>query len=398
MINTAAPMAPVPIITAGLAPLMAICQSIRAPSFSGEASEWIDFTQSWNRHISLLQENVGGFLSDSMKCEVLLNCLDSDNRSIVQSKYDSGVKFDAIWLELDKRYSKDSLEYHRALWRQLELAVEGLNEDSLRKFKTEWDKRRARVEDATEDEERDLLLRRVGPIWAKRILVEEEKRTRNQFGVKISKFGLFTQADFANFVTRIIGDAPQRIIEDQGWYKVVVTTEEAEKRLLNLKGKKVSGGFELKVFRSSPKMTPAEIFSWLTRDVRLQDTMVSLEYHPRGVFRKNSPVREISSSLIPQISEKKGESQPQKASTKPIEKKEENVKWTDQQKGEQATSSPKPPAKETKTQNNQGGKGNKGKGSWKGGGNNWWGANAPNQFPPPAQQYYPSHPPPSTIL
>ena len=200
------------------------------------------------------------------------------------------------------------MEYYRAHWRKLELQVEGLNEDALRKFRTEWDKRRERVEDATEEEEYDLLLRRVGPVWAKRILVEEEKRTRGKFGVKINKVGQFSLRDFSAFLTRILGEAPLSITEDHGWFKVSLASEEQEKKVLSLRGKKIAGGFDLRVFRSNPRMTATEIFSWMTRDVRIQDNMATLDYHPRGVFKRtNSPVREVQA--MPQKSTEKNDAQ-----------------------------------------------------------------------------------------
>ena len=132
--------------------------------------------------------------------------MDSDNQAIIRSKMAQDHDFNEVWAELESRYVKDNLEHHRAHWRQLVLPLEGLNEDVVRKFRTEWEKRRSRVEDATEEEEHDLLLRRMGPMWANKILTEEEKRNSDKAAVKVYRFGDYTLPDLEDFVTRIAGE------------------------------------------------------------------------------------------------------------------------------------------------------------------------------------------------
>ena len=186
--------------------------------------------------------------------------------------------------------------------------------------------------------------------------------------MKINKVGQFSLRDFSAFLTRILGEAPLSITEDHGWFKVSLASEEQEKKVISLRGKKIAGGFDLRVFRSNPRMTATEIFSWMTRDVRIQDNMATLDYHPRGVFKRtNSPVREVQA--MPQKSTEKNDAQ-KNPSTPPKSPVTEAKKVEWQDKKETKPGSPK-------GGNTKPGKGNdkgKGKGYGKCGKGNWWGS------------------------
>jgi hypothetical protein len=173
-----------------------------------------------------------------MKIEILKNCLDADNRAILVAKSAQEEGFDQIWSEFEKRYARDSVAHHRAHWQNLVLPLEGVNEDHIRWFKSEWEKRRARVEDASEEEEYNLLLERIGAYNAKRIMGEEAKRGRGKYVLKMARVVDFNQGSIEKLIQRTTGALPISIFEDQGWYTIVLDSEEAESKLLGLKGKK----------------------------------------------------------------------------------------------------------------------------------------------------------------
>ena len=64
-------------------------------------------------------------------------------------------------------------------------------------------------------------------------------------------------------VERITGSPPTSIFEDQGWYTITLGSEEAQTKLLEVKGKKVAGGHAIKILHTQYKMRPSEIFEWL---------------------------------------------------------------------------------------------------------------------------------------
>jgi hypothetical protein len=223
---------------AGLAPMMAIWGNIKSPFFTGEVGAWADFEGEWKRYIRMLEDGVGKIIGADMKLEIFSNCLDPDNRQILQAKRTQGQKFEEIWEDFERRYVRDSIKHHRNHWRNLILPVDGLNEDHVRWFRSEWEKRKGRVEDATVEEEYELLLQRIGGINAKRIMFEEVKRGRGKFVLKMARLGDFTKFSVEKLVQRVTGDPPSELFEDQGWFIITVQEKEAERKLLTLKGKK----------------------------------------------------------------------------------------------------------------------------------------------------------------
>ena len=273
--------------------MSSIWQSIRAPTFNGAVGEWMDFSAKWSRYLRLVENITGQIPADDLRLEILTTCLDPDNKSIVESKISQGQTYTQVWQDLERRYTRDDVGVYRAHWRSLMMPLDGLNEDSLRWFATEWEKRRARVEDATEEEAHELFLNRVGPYWAKKIYQEEAKKMRNKFGIRISRFGDFSLVSVENLVTRVAGENPVEFREQNGWYNVIVSSEEAQQRLLDLKGRKIVGGSEFKVLRNEPKMSVKEILAWMSDDVKINDKVDALGYQNRVNYRAPSPVREV---------------------------------------------------------------------------------------------------------
>ena len=143
--------------------MMAIWGNIKSPFFTGEVGAWADFEGEWKRYIRMLEDGVGKIIGADMKLEIFSNCLDPDNRQILQAKRTQGQKFEEIWEDFERRYVRDSIEHHRNHWRNLILPVDGLNEDHVRWFRSEWEKRKGRVEDADIEEEYVLILQRMNP-------------------------------------------------------------------------------------------------------------------------------------------------------------------------------------------------------------------------------------------
>ena len=82
---------------------------------------------------------------------------------------------------------------------------------------------------------------RVGEGWARQIYIEEAKRNRDKFAVKICRFGDHTLKSVEALLTRAIGNPLESIKEDNGWYNVIVSTQEDEQKLMALKGRKIAG-------------------------------------------------------------------------------------------------------------------------------------------------------------
>ena len=71
------------------------------------------------------------------------------------------------------------------------------------------------MEDATKDEEYELLLRKVGPTWSMKIMQEEEKRNRGKYGVKVNRVLDSGVKEMEELVQRKTGEKPKSGISEK---------------------------------------------------------------------------------------------------------------------------------------------------------------------------------------
>ena len=116
--------------------MVAIWGNISSPYFTGEVGDWADFEGEWKRYVRMLEDGTGKVLGSDIKLELFSKVLDPENKQILLAKRAREETFDEIWDDFEKRYIRDSTEYHRGHWQTLALPSDGWNEDNIRWFKS----------------------------------------------------------------------------------------------------------------------------------------------------------------------------------------------------------------------------------------------------------------------
>ena len=106
--------------------------------------------------------------------------------------------------------------FHRQRWKSHTFPdTEHLLRDEFRLFRAEFEKNFSRVPDATSEEAYRLLISMLPISWRKKVLEEEENLGREQFWVKIEKFGEFSKDELEEFLTYHAGEFPKELREKE---------------------------------------------------------------------------------------------------------------------------------------------------------------------------------------
>jgi len=157
---------------------------LKAPQFTGKAEDWQNFKKEWLKYLNLLKSSTpGGQLPDNVLLQALKSSLDTQTQRILvkREELDTSITYIQFWGELETEYETDLTNKHRAAWKSVKLDdPENLTFKNWRKFITEFEIRRNRIEDWTEIEEYQLIMQNLFSTWRKKIMEEEGKRKKQQ--------------------------------------------------------------------------------------------------------------------------------------------------------------------------------------------------------------------------
>ena len=149
--------------------LLALQASVRVPHFDGDDSKWVDFEEDWDRYAPYaLLGSPEGPVGAIWKRDLLINCL----HGVLRNKYKSmitrmpSLKFEDIWEELVKLFRIDNPYHWRKKWGNIQLVRNG-EEIRLQDwifFESLFEVAKSRVQDWTEQEEVDMLLKQMPPV------------------------------------------------------------------------------------------------------------------------------------------------------------------------------------------------------------------------------------------
>ena len=121
------------------------------------------------------------------------------------------------------------------------------------------------------EEEYEKLYKKLDAGQRFQLAKEEAKLKRDKKAVKINRFGDHNLGEITAFVTRVVGNPPIKLCEENGWYTVVYSTEEEQAKLMGLQGKKAVGGSEIKVVKKDLRFSVDEVFAFLIEGVRMRE-------------------------------------------------------------------------------------------------------------------------------
>ena len=176
----------------GITPaLAALQQGMKQPYFDGGERKWPAFGRDWQRYVAyMLLGAPEGAVGDIWKRDLLVTCL----HQVLAKRYQAMVlarpslSFGDLWRDLEKHYAIDDPHHWRAMWDGVELQHQGevIRLKDWLFFQAEFEAAKSQVSDWTEQEELDLLLKKLPHGWRTRVLKSEAKEAKRKFAVKVT--------------------------------------------------------------------------------------------------------------------------------------------------------------------------------------------------------------------
>ena len=246
-------------------------QHTRKPApFSGkDAGDWQRFVREWKPYEQILEKSYPVELHDTVKLEFLKSLLDSTTLADFQTRFEANgsITFQEFWDEIDREHGRDATHQNRTAWKKVKLHQAGkrLTLAEWRSFTKEWDLKRGRVDDRTENEEYSLLMAQLPEYWAMEVGKEECKRDLKGHWVRISNTPDWTRSRMENFLKEYA--SPKEVQKVDSGYRVNLRTSDDQDAILKMHGTDLDGK-RMQVTRHSPRMSAREIIDFITYRLR----------------------------------------------------------------------------------------------------------------------------------
>lgn len=289
-------------MVAGTMPaLVALQQNMKTPYFDGDERRWPQFARDWHRYVAyMLIGAPDGAMGDVWKRDLLVNCL----HSVLSRRYQTmilarpGLQFSDVWRDLEKNFAIDDPHHWRLQWDRVELqhAGEAVRLKDWLFFQAEFEAAKAMVSDWTEQEELDLLLKRLPPGWRTKVLREEAKEARRKFSVKIT--GCIVGGEKLKNIMMQLG-ARVKAVKDQANCSIISFVDEASFQLvMDLKDLTI-GGRRVGLQAVRDRWTANKIFEHIAAELRLEQESRVLGGWI-GKPRFGEPSRERAAAVVEQ--------------------------------------------------------------------------------------------------
>ena len=141
--------------------VIGLLSQCRPPKFGGNVEDWQQFRRDWAGYIQILQLTAPGEeLPDTLLLQALKQSLDEETQRDLQRRKerDPNLTYAQYWGELQKEFEGDIIGKNRAAWEGVRLQNrDWLTTQDGRKFCTEFELCKHRVEDWSETEEYTLI-------------------------------------------------------------------------------------------------------------------------------------------------------------------------------------------------------------------------------------------------
>ena len=282
-------MAPV-IASTGTASLTALLNAMAAdhPILDRKKQGgWEEFERKWTEKLDMVKGlvNNGGPLPDTLLFESLKLCLDDADKVMMQrmKEENNTLHFAKFFSHLRQKYACDPTVQNRRSWESLKLECTGnlptLAQWSL--FKEKFQLLRNRVEDRLEGEEYRLLMDKLPFQWKKNIVMEENKRKKDKWVLKMSNLPPRTPLQLQHEIEDVVGQRIPNIQEVHGGMLVTCGNSDVAQVVLGLAGR-VLGDKTVRVSKVDKNMTGDAILTFLTERLEAEERVKTFGHGTGG--------------------------------------------------------------------------------------------------------------------
>ena len=234
---------------------------------------WQSFKKQWDQHSQvLLACNRGQPLPDSILLQYFSGCLDSSDQILLEMMQEKNedLSFQDFWETLRSLYDRDTQGQLRLAWETVQLPKGDLSLEKWLKFAREWELRRERVEDRTPQEEYKLIMSKIPDQWQKRILEEQEKRSRNRFVVRLSNLPDKPPLQIKHAIEAALGVDILKVQPLNNGAAVHCSTAAVQALVLGLEGHTLQGKI-VKCTAMEPNLTADEVIEYVQRKLEVDE-------------------------------------------------------------------------------------------------------------------------------
>ena len=146
-------------------------------------------------------------------------------------------------------------QQQRNLWKQVKLdTTQPLTGDKWRKFQREFELRKFRVSDWTENEEYDMIFGQLPEFYQIRVGTEESKRRKGKFWVKVSNLKGVTAFEVQEEFAELLGGRLGQVEETPKGFLLECGSERMRRRVIGMDGAEINGCM-IKTTRVERKLT-----------------------------------------------------------------------------------------------------------------------------------------------
>ena len=318
-----------------LNPLLSqIVGQLSKPKFGGKVDDWPQFYKDWTEYVRILRSLMPNQLPDCILLQALKGCLDENTKKELQRKKEANpqLTYTQFWGDLQSEFEGDVNFRHRSAWERVQLTNGQMNTINWRKFCTEFELLKQRVEDRTEQEEYKLIFKQLPEEWRVQVAREESNRRKYKFWVRVSNVIGYSPGELKTNLEAILQVQLNKVILTSSGYLVECGSEITRQTVLEMDGDDIDDR-AIRVSKVDKKMDGTEILNFIAERLREMDDLRGLEESlgvKRPEKRSEGPPMKWAPKpkLVHEIVEgPKAQSWPSPEAEVPTESPEANVCW-----------------------------------------------------------------------
>jgi len=252
--------------------LLALQASVRVPYFDGDENKWAEFEEDWERYAPYALLGIPeGQVGNVWKRDLLINCI----HGVLRNKYKATIlrtpslTFTDVWEELVKLFRIDNPVHWRRRWGNVQLSRSGedIKIQDWIFFESSFEVAKSRVQDWTEQEEVDLLMKQLPWGWRKKVLQREAKEAQSRNVVKM--MGKLILEKVIRRIMDQLGVKIQGVEELRGCTLLGVPKTEDMNKLTSLRDLTIDG-IRITFIQVRRRWRAADIFSFVQRELRVE--------------------------------------------------------------------------------------------------------------------------------
>ena len=252
--------------------LLALQASVRVPYFDGDENKWAEFEEDWERYAPYALLGVPeGHVGNVWKRDLLINCI----HGVLRNKYKATIlrtpslTFTDVWEELVKLFRIDNPVHWRRRWGNVQLSRSGedIKIQDWIFFESNFEVAKSRVQDWTEQEEVDLLMKQLPMGWRRKVLQREAKEAESRNVVKM--MGKLVPEKAIRRIMDQLGVEVQGVEELRGCTLLGIRKTEDLNKLTSLRDLTIDGT-RITFIQVRRRWRAADIFNFVQRELRVE--------------------------------------------------------------------------------------------------------------------------------